>query len=307
MLTNYSLKAWGILIFLAVVWGSSFILMEKALHDEVGNNILSPEAVASLRITLASLVLLPIALSRLRLITKKNVLPLLAVGTLGNLVPAFLFTAAQASIESSYAGMLNSLTPFFVITLGISLFGLRVRWVNLAGLIIGLAGAVTLFIAKGTGLGDNVFKGSVLVVIATLGYGTSVNLIRYYLQDLSALLITAFTFSLLFLPSLIYLLCTDFTHTMQTHPQAWGAISYTAVLAVIGTALAILLFNYLIKISNAVFATSVTYLIPVVAIAWGVVNSETFSWPQLAAIPIILIGVYFVNRPLEQRPKPTKN
>lgn len=272
--------------------------MERGLHDTNGNSILNPEALATLRIALATVVMVPIALVNFRLITRNNLLPLLGVGFFGNLIPALLFSTAQMHVESSYSGMLNSLTPFFTVVIGISVFKLKVKLPNIVGLIIGFGGAMMLFVAKGTGYGNEVFLGSVLIVAATIGYAISVNLIKQYLQGLNALHITAFTFSLIFIPSTIYLFFTDFYETVQTNPKVWQGIGYTAVLALIGTTLAIILFNYLIKISHVLFATSVTYLIPIVAIFWGVVNQESFNTIQMLAMPVLLVGVYLVNRPI---------
>lgn len=299
MLKAYSLKAWVILVLLAIIWGSSFILMDRSMHDGDGSELLSPQAVAALRMTLATLVLLPFAFPVLKLITRKNWLPLLGVGLFGNLLPAFLFTSAQFYIESSYAGMLNCLTPLFVVLIGISAFKLKIRTANAIGLLMGMIGAVSLFVAKGTGMGDDILMGSLLIVCATVGYAMSVNMIRYYLQDLTAIQITALTFSMIFLPSAGYLFATDFIDTLQTNPDAIKAVGYTSVLAILGTSVAIGLFNYLIKISNVLFATSVTYLIPLVAIFWGYLNEESFSAIQLISIPVILGGVYLVNRPIK--------
>lgn len=284
-----SILNWVTLAVLAFVWGSSFILMQKGLES------FSNLEVAALRVFLASLVLSPFAIFNLRKIPKKSLLPLLVVALAGNGIPALLFTTAQLHIESSLAGMLNSLVPLFALLIGVLFLGSRPNAKNWYGVLIGLVGATALFLSKGT---DELFSNGIyglLVVGATICYAISVNVIHHSLAGMRSLIITSVSLLMVGPACGIFLLFTDIGTDLSDKPEAWTSLGYVTLLAVFGTALAVAVFNWLIKRTSVLFSTSVTYLIPIVAIFWGFMTQETIAWGQLGGTALILCGVYLTN------------
>lgn len=285
-----TLTSWLILISLAIVWGSSFILIKKSLI------YFSATEVGVLRIVLSFLFLLPIAIIHLRSISRKNFLYLTLSGLIGSLIPALLFAKAQTVIDSGLAGTLNSLTPLFTLFIGILFFRLQTRWYNILGVLIALFGSIALiYVSSDTGFVFN-FKYALLVVIATVCYAFNVNFIKVFLKDLKALIITAFSFFYIGIPTTIYAIFfseipNKLIHDTETHL----GLAYLLILAVAGTGLALIFFNKLIKISSPVFASSVTYLIPVVAIIWGIIDGEIFQPLYFICFLLILSGIFLVN------------
>lgn len=288
--------AWGILILLALVWGSSFILMKRGLE------VFSPIEIGALRIAIAFLVLLPFALRHLKGIPKDKWKWLLLPGLIGNTIPAFLFPLAQTHLMSSVTGVLNGLTPLTTIIIGALLFQQRIPSKKLLGLVIGFAGAVLLSTAKAEGGFGSINAYAFYVVLATICYGTSVNVIKYRLQDLAPVQIAAIAFMMVGPPILLFLLVgTPFlSHFTATDPIAqeavWWALGYIIILAMFGTAWALILFNRLIQYTDAIFASTVTYLIPIVAVLWGVWDGESLVSGHYYGMGLILLGVIITNR-----------
>lgn len=281
---------WILLLFLATIWGSSFILMKRGL--ESFNNI----QVASLRMFIAFIAMLPFIVKHLPLLKTNKFLPILATGLFGNAIPAFLFTKAQTVLSSSFTGMLNSLTPLFTLMLGVFIFHTKPKWLNVLGILIGLTGAIGLILVEQQSIQIGSFGFSFYVIGATVCYAISVNIIKKYLHDVNSLAITALAFFLIGPLMLVPLIQTGTLAVFKTHPEAsWINLGYIAILAVVGTAMAVWLFNALIKHTSAIFAASVTYLIPIIAIFWGVLDGETLVWQHFLFIAIILGGVYLVN------------
>ncbi|MBR9830692.1 DMT family transporter [bacterium] len=281
---------WLLLLLLAFVWGSSFILMKRGLET------FSNFQVASLRIAIAYFFLLPIAIKNLRKIKGKYWGYLLIAGLLGNGIPAFLFTTAQTQISSSLTGMLNSLVPLFTVLVGLIGFGLKLRIKRFAGVLLGLVGAIGLLSVQGLNFGDSNLAYALLVVLATICYATNINFIKTYLGPINSIDITAFGFFFLGPPVILYLFMSDFYHIMQSDPEATTNLFYIALLSVFGTALAVILFNILIKKVSAVYASSVTYIIPIFALMWGFIDGEVIKGMHILWISVILSGIYIVNR-----------
>ena len=226
--------------------------------------------------------------------SKKHIFPIVVMAFFGNGIPAFLFTKAQTQLDSSLVGILNSLVPLFTLLLGIYFFKSRPSKTNIAGVVLGLCGAVflTLFtMGKGVEINNYVL----LVVLATVMYAISINVIKKYLQGIDALSVTALAFSILGPLSAFYIFNTDFLVLAKTD-QGIEALLYIALLAVVGTSSAVVIFNKLISRSSAIFASSVTYLIPIIAILWGVFDGENITMHHIVAVAIILSGVYLVNK-----------
>ncbi len=219
----------------------------------------------------------------------------MVVAFIGNLIPAFLFSFAQTHINSSLAGMLNSTTPLFALIFGLLLFGQKVRKAKTLGIFIGLLGAFMLVIRGDV---QHLFSFSgfeFLIIIATLMYGYNVNQVRHFLSGLSGLEITALAYLFVLPVSTILLFTTDL-HSTLLHPQFTVNLIYLIVLAVVGSVLAVILMNMLIQKAGALFASSVTYIIPVFAVFWGIVDGEAISLLQIFGIFTVLTGVYLVNK-----------
>jgi drug/metabolite transporter (DMT)-like permease len=287
---NKSLWQWIFLIFLAIIWGSSFILMKKGLE------VYSHSVVASLRISIAFLVLLPFTFSSFKQIELKYWKYLIFTGICGNGIPAFLFTLAQTEVSSSLSGMLNSLTPIFALIIGILMFNSKPKKAKSLGVFIGLIGAIGLILSKGISLENSKIFYSLLIVIATICYALSVNVIKAHLKEIDSILITSLSFLSIGPFTIAYLFYTDFIQVSIANPLSYNALIYIVILSVFGTALAIIMFNMLIKTTSTLFATSVTYLIPIVAIIWGLMDGEKINIIQVIIVILALIGVYTINK-----------
>ena len=280
--------AWLLFIALAVTWGSSFILMKRALRS------FDYTQVGMLRIGLAFIFLLVLAAPHLKKISRKNWLPLAAVGLFGNLIPYTLFPLAISQLDSSLVGILNSMVPLFTLLIGLLLFKIPVKWPGAVGVLVGLGGAIWLLVPDVQLATENLAYG-VLPIMASMGYAISINTITRYLEGMRPLAITLISLAFAGIPALIYVFTTDFIEIMQTDDYAPTALGYVAILAGAGTALAVFLFNHLIKNAGSLFAASVTYAIPVVALIWGFADGESVGFNDITGMVAILTGVYLVN------------
>lgn len=283
-------QKWLYLVLLSFVWGSSFILMKKAL---IG---LTPIQLGALRILIAGLFLLLIGAPSLKKIKKRHYKYIFYTALFGTLFPVFLFAYAVKGIDSSIASILNSLTPFNTFIVGALAFGFTFKKQQLLGIFIGLIGTVIL-ILKGANLNPNQnYWFSILVVLASIGYALNVNIVKKHLSDISALSIVTGNFLLLIVPAFIILFFTDFFQTFEVTSTKMTALGYITILAVFGTGIAKIFYNKMVHISTPIFASSVTYLIPIVAVFWGILDDEQLSLIQLVAGIVILFGVYLVNK-----------
>lgn len=262
-----------------------------------GNAVFSGFQVGFLRISLAGLALLPFAIKGIKKVKKKEFLPLIIAGVIGNGGPALLFAIAQTKINSSLAGVLNSLTPFFTLVLGVLFFGVIGSTRKFLGVLLGLIGAVSLIMSQANYQFDfgNTGGYSLLVVLACLCYALSVNIIKTYLQELRPIEITAISFGFMLIPFIIGAVVTGVPEIIENNPGAMFSLGSIAILGVVGTALAVILFNHVIRETSALTASSVTYLIPIVAVLWGVLDGESFGMVDLISSAVIISGVYLVN------------
>lgn len=293
-------KSWLLLLSLACIWGSSFILIKKGMFTDDHQPIFSDVQVGALRMLIASLVLLPFALKSLRKIqTLKEFICLGIAGFTGNFFPSFLFTYAENGISSGYAGMLNSFTPIFSIIIGLIVFKNRVSLIQFIGLIIGSIGIVLLINNAGSDLSNSTFKGDwthvLAIVFATFFYAVSLNTIKYTLQKFEAIEITSLAFMIILLPSLFTGYTSGTIQTIQNNSEALSGLLYISILSVFGTALAVVLFNKVIAFSSTLFASSVTYFIPIVAVLIGLSIGEQITLGQIGAMFVILFGVFVAN------------
>lgn len=255
------------------------------------------DEVAALRIGIAFVFLSPLIIKHHKIDFKKYLPGILLMGFFGNFFPAFLFTKAETEISSSLAGMLNALTPMFTIVVGVLWLKVKPTKIQGVGIISGLIAAILLLYFDGNNSQSKNALFGLLVVGATLSYAISVNGIRYYLHDLNPVKATVWAFTFTGPLSLIYLFTfTDFTIHVTENTNAQSSLLYIGILAIIGTALSVIAFNVLIREAGAVFASTCTYLIPIVAIIWGLVDYEAIHPVQVFAILVIILSVYYINR-----------
>jgi drug/metabolite transporter (DMT)-like permease len=286
---NSTLK-WIYLSLLALVWGSSFILIKKGL---VG---LTPLQVGSLRSVFAALFLIVIGFKSLKHIKGKQWMWITFSGFFGTFFPAYLFSFAETEIDSAIVSILNSTTPLLSMLVGIALFEAVFIKKKFIGVMVGLAGTTALIWSGATVNPDQNYWYSLLVILASLFYGFNANVIKKHLQTLPALAITTGNFIVIALPALIVLATTGFFSTeVLSGPEVPLSLFYIGILGVVGTGAALIVFNKLIQISDPVFSTSVTYLVPIVALGWGLLDGENFTLLQLFSGLIIIVGVLIVN------------
>jgi drug/metabolite transporter (DMT)-like permease len=283
-------KKWLYLIVLSMIWGTSFILIKKGL---VG---LTQIQLGSLRTVLTAIILFSVGLPTLKQIKKPQWKWIALSALFGTFFPAFLFAFAQKHIDSAVASILNSLTPLATAVLGYLVFSIYTTRRQMIGVFIGLLGSIMLIMA-GAHINphQNHWYG-ILVLIASVGYALNVNILKKYLNELSPLAIATGNFVVIVIPALLILIGTGYFDEIWTVPEVQVSTGYIAILALFGTALAKILFNKMIQISSPVFASSVTYTMPVVAVLWGIFDGERFGWYQAISALIVLFGVYLANQ-----------
>lgn len=284
---------WLLLVVLAMIWGSSFILMKRGLMHE-GVPVLSSYQLATARLAMAWLALSPLVFRHAGLF-RKHWLPLLGSGLLGNGIPAFLFATAQTRIDSSLSGMLNGLTPLMTLAAGIFFFGQRMRGIHLIAVFMGLLGATGLIYLKQQ---DGISTWSyyaILPVLGAVGYGLSGNIVKHYLYGLPAAAISALALTFVGPICIVLALTSGLPETLMEHPQGWRAFGHVVLLAVLSSALALVLWNMLLQRTTALRASSVTYLMPIVAVGWGFLDGEYITAGQIGMIGVVLASVYLVS------------
>ena len=283
-------KKWFYLAILSLIWGSSFILIKKGL---VGLNSVQ---LASLRMIFAASVIYIYSHNSIKKIPKKSWKWLVITAYLGTFFPVYLISYGQTEIESGLASIITTVTPINTLIIGIIFFSLTFSIKQLLGLFIGLVGAVLLlYEASETNLNSNIYF-SFFIYLTTVGYAASVNLIKKYLTNIPPEAVTAGIFLSISPPAIIVLYFSDFTDLNFQDPLILKSIFFVLVLGVFGSAIAQTLFNKFVKISSPIFASAVTYTMPVVAIFWALIDGEILSIMQFFATAIILIGVYLVNK-----------
>jgi drug/metabolite transporter (DMT)-like permease len=284
-------KRWGFLFLLSLVWGSSFILIKKGLLG------LSPLQLGSYRIIISSIFIFCIGYKKLRGISKTQWKWLSVSGFLGTFFPSFLFAFAETEVDSTVASILNSLVPLNTILLGLIIFKIKSSGVEIFGVLLGFVGA-SLLILEGAELNpDQNYWYAGFIVLATLMYAANVNIIKKYLYGVPPVAIATANFIVIFIPALGVLLFSNGFSASTSQSEAFlPSLGCVVILSVFGTALAKIVFNKLILISTPVFASSVTYLMPIVALFWGVLDGEVFDVFQGCAALLILCGIYLANK-----------
>jgi drug/metabolite transporter (DMT)-like permease len=289
-----SLKNWALLAILTLIWGTSFILIKRGLE------VFSPGEVGAYRMVAAATLLLPLSLPKIKNLSKTQVKNLLLAGLLGSFFPAFLFPLAQTQLSSSLTGVLNALTPLFVVLVGALFFDSKITRRNGLGLMIAFLGVVILVTYKDGGgwdslAGINVY--ALFVIGACICYSFNLHVIKTRFTKLKSLEISSVSLLLILPMALIYLFAgTQFSYKLVTHPKAWEALGYLTVLGMVGTGVAMILFNIMIKSASPFFASLVTYTIPIVAIMWGVLDGEVLLLGHYIGIAGVILGVWIGNR-----------
>ena len=279
---------WLVLILLALIWGTSFILIKKSLIAY------SDYQVASLRIAISSLAFLPVILWEWRRINWKKWDRFLIVGLTGSGIPPFLFSAAQTQISSSLAGALNGLTSIFTLIVAMLFFNQKWDKSKALGVLLGLLGAGFIILFNNRVEGN--FFYAMLIVVATILYAFNGNMVKWFFVEEKPLHISAVSIGMLGPGALIILFSSDFLSILKTHPQAGFSLGAVTILALMSTVFSSVVFFRLIQKTNAVFASTVTYLIPFIAVLWGLFDGESFHWFYLVCLIVILVGVYLTRK-----------
>ena len=263
---------------------------------KLGLRQLSPYQVAALRIVSSGLILLPTTIKYIGRIPPKNLLLIFLSGSIGSLIPAFLFCIAEEKIDSALAGTLNTLTPVFVIITGVVFFKAQTSTAKVTGILIAFIGCILLLFSKNHLQANQNFPSIVLIIVATILYGFNVNMVSRNLLHIPSLHIAAIALTLNAVPALLVLILTGYFRMPLGDNDILFATSAAILLGIMGTAVATILFYMLVKRAGGIFASMVTYGIPFVAIGWGIVYKENFGWPQAVCLVIILVGVSYTNR-----------
>ena len=280
---------WAIFIGLCFLWGTSFILIKKGLiafdHYEV----------AVLRIIITFICFSPFLFIFWAKIPWNRLWKFFVVGITGSGIPSFLYPIAQTQISSSTAGILNSLTPIFTLIAGYFIFKMPFNRKKLAGVLIGFFGACLLVISSDTAGIGGINWYALFIVAATLCYGISVNAVKAFFQDTHSLLISAVSFSLIGPPAMVYLLFSDIPETTMHAEHGMESFIYIILLALLSTVIGTIFFFRLVQRTNPVFSSSISYLVPVVALLWGIIDGEFIGLFHLLSMLLILVGIYLVR------------
>ncbi|MBS1951681.1 MAG: Permease of the drug/metabolite transporter (DMT) superfamily [Cytophagales bacterium] len=280
-----------LLLTLSVIWGTSFILIKQGLK------VFSPDEVGALRVATAFLFLMPVSLQRVKEIQRPDYWKIFLSGMLAVFIPAFLFASAQTHLNSSLAGILNTQSPIWTMIIGAAFFSQRFRGWAIFGAIISLAGCIVLAMARPGSVWGGFNSWSLLIVLACACYGLNLNFIKFKVTGVDPM--TLISVSLLFIAPLAYIYLFGFTEVvnkLSSTPGAWSAFGFVAILALMSTAVANLLFYKLLRISSPFFTSSVTYVMPIVSVMWGVIDGEVLLLGHLTGMVLILGGVFLANQ-----------
>ena len=287
---NPEKEKWILLVLLSVIWGSSFILIKKSLEH------FNPYEVGALRVLIAGIILLPFAIMNIRKFPKRHLKWLILAAVTGNFIPMFLFPIAETEVSSSIAGIINSMMPIFVIIVGALLWKFQTTKRQLIGVVISFSGACILAFSGGEG-GEFKLIPILLLLLATLCYAVSTTTVKSKLSDIPAKILSAFVFSfVLIIPSMVALVFAGFFNNLQVNTSLWEGLGFVSLLSVFGTGLAMMLNYRLLSVSTPLFASTVTLLMPVVAIIWGVLDGEKLTMMQGFGAVVILAGLVFLRQ-----------
>ncbi|MEO8773054.1 MAG: DMT family transporter [Gelidibacter sp.] len=280
---------WFLITILALTWGSSFILVKKSLIA------FSPYEIGAIRVAVSGLLLAVIGFPAIFKMPRKTLFWVVVAGFFGNFLPMFLFPIAQQKVSSSLAGILDALFPIFVLAFGFLFFGIKSKWTQVFGAIIGFVGAASLIFFSEANTDGSQFWYVMLIVLASASYGINALVIKEKIPNLSSIKLTAAVFSFWSIPSFVILYFTGIFKDFEMTPERTEAIGYLGFLTIFGTGIAMFLYYKLIQNTSAVFASSVSYLLPVVAVIWGILDGEEFTLWYIVGGVLILIGIYLIR------------
>ena len=287
---SLSLKKWGTLVILSLIWGSSYILIKKGLTG------LTPIQLGSLRVIVTTIIIAPIGYQKIKHIPRQKMKWVALSAFVGSFFPAYLFAFAETEISSSITAVMVSLTPLFTLLISVFVFGEELLKKQVFGVLIGFTGIIVL-------INNELFSSSfnilyiMFIVLAAFCYAVNANVLKYKLSNIPALGIVFMSFLFMFIPAFIILCFSSFPFSdFASDPLIIESIIYIVILALFGTAIAKVLYIKLLAISTPVFSVSTTYLMPVVAIFWGLLDGEEFKLTQFTGTAIILLGVYLVTK-----------
>ncbi|MHA7844615.1 MAG: DMT family transporter [Winogradskyella sp.] len=277
------------LIFLSVIWGSSYILMKKGLLSY------TPLEMTILRILIAGVCFIPLTLRYLIKERLDSFWKYLTVGMTGIAIPSFLFALAETQISSSIAGVLNSLTPIFTLIIGMIFFKVRGQRKQIIGIFLGFLGVIAIIILGQENNANNSMRYSGFVIICSILYAFNINFIKHFFQNENSLRLTAVSFSIVFLPALIYFLFSEIPMIMKTS-LGLESLGYIFLLSMFSTMLALIIFYRLVQETNPVFASSNSYIVPVIALLWGYLVDEFIGFGHYLSLGVIVGGVYLIQK-----------
>ncbi|MDG2500498.1 MAG: EamA family transporter [Flavobacteriaceae bacterium] len=287
---NLSIRKWGTLVILSLIWGSSYILIKKGLTG------LTPIQLGSLRVIVTTIIIAPIGYQKIKHIPRQKMKWVALSAFVGSFFPAYLFAFAETEISSSITAVMVSLTPLFTLLISVFVFGEELLKKQVFGVLIGFTGIVVLINNELLSSSFNVLY-VMFIVLAAFCYAINANVLKYKLSNIPALGIVFMSFLFMFIPAFIILCFSDFPFSdFTSDPLIIESIIYIVILALFGTAIAKVLYIKLLAISTPVFSVSTTYLMPVVAIFWGLLDGEEFKLTQFTGTAIILLGVYLVTK-----------
>ena len=287
---------WFLLIFISLTWGSSFILIKKSLIA------FSPYEIGAIRVVGSGLILAIIGIPSLLRMRRNTLLWVIIAGFFGNFLPMFLFPIAQTRVSSSLAGILDSLVPIFILAFGFLFFGIKSKLTQIIGAIIGFIGAASLIFFSESDSESSQFGYAMLIILGGASYAVNSLIVKEKLPNLDAIKLTAAVYTFWAIPSAIILYFTGMIQNFKMKPTYVEPLFYMAFLTIFGTAIAMLLYFKLIQNTSAVFASISSYLLPVVAIIWGILDGEKFSFWYIVGGILILIGIYLIR---EKKTAPT--
>jgi len=289
------------LIVLAAIWGLSFTFVKIATFD------FGPFPLGMLRIAIAAVLLIifccitgklksTIAL----LLDKKNALHLIIIGVLGQLIPFTLYVVAEQSISASNASILNATTPIWTAIIAVLWLKKSFNLTQLLGIILGFIGVFVL-VNDGQTQSTNIAYFSVFaILLATFCYALDVNYINKFLPNVAP--IEMATVSTIYAALLGLPLAIIYWPTSPISPEAWKA---AIMLGVLCTGIASIIFFILIANIEGTMASSVTFLIPVFGVFWGMtLLDEQLTLHMVIAIAVIISSIALLSR---QTPRDKKN
>lgn len=280
---------WFLFIVISLTWGSSFILVKKSLLA------FSPYEIGAIRVAVSGLLLSFIGFPAIFRMPRKTLFWVVVAGFFGNFLPMFLFPIAQQKVSSSMAGILDALFPMFVLAFGFIFFGIRSRWSQVLGAVVGFLGAASLIYFSEASTDSSQFWYAMIVVLAGASYGINALIIKEKIPNLSSMKLTAAVFAFWGVPSIVILYFTGIFETFEMTIEVTEAMGYLGFLSVFGTAVAMSLYYKLIQNTSPVFASSVSYVLPIIAIIWGILDGEEFTYWYLIGGVLIAIGIYLIR------------